>query len=180
MAETKLVLKVDATKDEIFVFDKTGVYSSQNTGGWGLPNNVISDVSTAVVRVYLPKSSTYISVNVASVLPNTTGVGFQIVPSDLSLSSFPPGIYKLQYYITMNDGTILSQIVYYFHYQSLECCISKKKKKTSLDDATSQLSLEVLELETLLENAIWAACSGDRNSAEEIADYIWTKCNCCC
>lgn len=180
MAETKLKIKVDARKDKIYLFDKTGSYSSSNKDGWGLPNTLISDVQTAVARVFLPKSEEYVSINVMPSLPNTNGVGFEIIPSDLSIDSFPPGVYKIQYYITLVNGSILSQIAYLFYYSPLECCVSKKKLATDLDDVSSEKVKEVLELELLLENAIWAACSGDRNKAQEISDFIWTKCNCCC
>ena len=180
MADTKLKLSVDAGKDVLYVFDKTGAYSSQNTAGWGLPNDLISDVSTAVVRVFQPLSDTYLTVNVFPSLPNSTNVGFEIIPSDLGLTSFLPGIYKFQYYIVFSSGKIASQTKYFFYHTPLSCCIGSKKSKLSLSDASSKESLEVLELETLLENAIWASCSGDIATTQEISDYILTKCSCCC
>ncbi len=181
MADTKLVLKVDAGKDVLYVFDKTGKYSSKNTSGWGLPNSQILNVTSAEARIFLPKSTTYTSVNLFPSLPNTTGVGFEIVPTDLGLTTLPAGIYKIQYYIELLGGDKkLSQTVYYFYYMPLSCCVSTKKMAICSDDYSSDKVKEVLELETLLENAIWASCSGDLITAEEISDYLVTKCDCCC
>ena len=180
MAETKLVLKVDAGKDEFYVFDKTGAYSSQNTEGWGLPNTAISDVISAEVKVLLPKSDTYLSVNVFPALPNSSGIGYEIIPSDLGLELFPPGVYTFEYVANLSDGSSLTTKFLFYNYLPLECCISKKKEALCLTDVSSEKALKVVELEMLLENSIWAACSGDNSSAEEISDLIWTACNCCC
>jgi hypothetical protein len=181
MAETKLGISIKAEKDFFYIFDSTGVYNlSENEFGWGLPNNLIANVTAAIVRVFLPESETYTDVSVFRSLPNTNNIGFEIAPSDLGLDKLVPGVYKFQYIVTMSDATILIRTKRFFHYQPLECCISKKKLKTDLMDATSDLSQKVLELEVLLENAIWASCEGDMTKAQEISNYIWSQCGCCC
>lgn len=181
MAETKLSLGVKAEKDFMYFFDETGKYNSQNNKtGWGLPNNRIADVTIAVIRVFLPKSETYIAVNVFPSLPNTDNVGFEIIPSDIGLDSFPPGVYKFQYVITMTDSTVLIRTIYFFYYQPLECCINKKVSKLNLTDVDSVSAEKAYELQLLLENAIWALCSGQLEKSQEISDYIWSQCGCCC
>lgn len=181
MAETKLILSVKAEKDFMYLFDETGKYNGQsNKFGWELPNNRIADVATAVVRVFLPKSEAYTVVNVFPSLPNTDDVGYEMIPSDIGLDSFPPGVYKFQYIITMADETVLIKTMYHFYYQPLECCISKKVSKLSLTDVSSELAGKAYELELLLQNAIWASCYGNLDESQEISDYIWSQCGCCC
>lgn len=177
---TQVKIKVEAESDYIYVFDKTGVYSSQNQTGWGLPNTVISAVTSAVLDVYLPgTNSNPATVNVFPNLPNTNEVGYEISAETLNLESLPAGIYRIDYRLQATGGVVLSESVLFYHYRSLECCITAKKRKLSITDATSDKALEVLELETLLENSIWAACSGDYESATEISEYISAKCECC-
>jgi hypothetical protein len=181
MAEAILKLKVDAGKDELYVYDNTGKYSTQNQGGWGNPNTLISDVVSAEIRVYLPKSESYTSIDVYPSLPSDVGLGFEIDASDLGLSSLDPGIYKLQYIVTTNTSVVIESNVFkFFHYLPIECCISSKKLVLQPTDATSDMVNSVLEMELLLENAIWSACAGDDVTAEEISDSLWLKCSCCC
>jgi hypothetical protein len=181
MAGTKLKINVKAGKDFMYFFDETGVYNRvENELGWGLPNTRISDVLTAEFKVYLPKSETFASVNVFPSLPNTKCVGYEIIPSDIGLTSFVPGVYKFEYLITTTTGVVLTASMWFFYYQPLECCISNKKLKTSLGDVESPLVKEVLDLELLLEDSIWASCNGQLIKSQEISDLIWTKCNCCC
>lgn len=181
MADTVLKISVEAGKDFFHVYDNTGKYDKKtNSEGWGIPNSLISDVTEAVVRVYLPNSEEYSTVDVFPSLPNTTCVGFEIIPEDISLTEFPPGVYRFDYVVTLSNGTILSQNCYYFYDSPLKCCISKKKSNTNPNDASSDLAKLVIELETLLKNAQWCSCSGKIDCAQEISDYIWAKCGCCC
>lgn len=181
MADTVIKLSVEAGKDFFHVYDRTGKYDKKNNkGGWGSPNDKISDVKTAKVRVYLPKEETYTEVDVHPYLPNVDCVGYEIVPADISLTEFPPGVYRFEIVYELHNGLTLAQSCYEFYYQPLECCISKKRMKTEPTDASSDLAKKVIELQALLENAKWCACSGKMDCAQEISDYIWTNCGCCC
>lgn len=180
MANTQIKIKVESASNSFKLFDVTGSFSSLNPNGWGLPNDVIASAQGAVLRITFPNTTApKPDISVFPDLPNVTNVGFEVVPTDLGLESFPPGIYKFEYRVVFADKT-LSQVSYVFHYEPLECCISKKKIKLSLTDASSDESRNVQEMEMLLENAIWAACSGDMDSAIEITELIWTRCGCCC
>lgn len=180
MADTVLRFNVEAGKDFFHVYDKTGSYGKKNKAGWGSPNDKISDVTGAKVRIYLPGQDTFTEIDVFPSLPNADCIGVEIIPNDLTLDSFDPGVYKFEYIITLYNGLTLAESCYIFFYQPLECCISKKKMKTDPLDASSDLAKKVLELETLLKNARWCACSGKMDCAQEISDYIWTNCGCCC
>ena len=181
MADTVLKLNVEAGKNFFHVYDNTGKYDKKtNSKGWGSPNTLLSDVTGAKVRIYLPGNEDYLEVDVYPSLPNTDCVGFEIIPEDISLTDFPPGVYRFEYVITLSSGATLAQSCYIFFYQPLECCIAKKKNATDLNDASSDLAKKVIELEALLDNAKWCACSGKIDCAQEISDLIWANCGCCC
>ncbi len=180
MADTVVKFNVEAGKDFFYVYDNTGSYGKKNKTGWGSPNDKISDVTSAKVRIYLPGEETYTEVDVLPNLPNTDCVGLEILPEDIGIEEFPPGVFKFEYVITLFNGLTLSQTCYIFFYQPLECCITKRKMQTNLNDASSDKAKNVLELEALLDNAKWCACSGKMDCAQEISDFIWTNCGCCC
>jgi len=180
MADTVLKLNVEAGKDFFHVYDRTGKYGKKNKCGWGSPNKELSEVKEAKVKVYLPGADTSIDVDVYPYLPNDKCVGYEILPQDLGLDIFDPGVYKFELELLLHNGLTMCDTCYTFFYQPLECCISKKKMGTDLNDASSDKALKVLELETLLNNARWCACAGKMDCAQDISDYIWTNCGCCC
>lgn len=181
MAEVNLKFEVEAGKDFFHFYERTGIYDKKNNEhGWNGPNSKIEQVSSAVIRIYLPKKEDYIEVVVFPNLPRTDCVGMEIIPQDISMDSFPPGVYRFDYVVGFNNGHKISQSHFFFHIEPLCCCISKKRGKTSLLDASSENAKKVIELEALFDNAVWASCIGDMDGAQEISDLIWTKCGCCC
>jgi len=181
MAEVNLKIKVEAGKDFFHVFDKTGEYEKKNNEhGWNGPNDKLATVSNCVIRIYLPKKDDYTEVVVFPNLPRVDRVGFEIIPRDIFMESFPPGIYRFEYVVSFYDGRSIAESAFVFHTEPLCCCISKKKLKTNLFDPSSEEAQNVIIMETLLHNAMWASCAGDMESAQEICDLIWTKCGCCC
>jgi hypothetical protein len=180
MADTVVKFNVEAGKDFFHVYDNTGSYGKKNKTGWGSPNDKISDVSGAEVRIYLPGENTYTGVDVFPNLPNTDCVGLEIIPNDIGMGTFPPGVYRFEYVISLTNGLTLAESCYLFFDEPLKCCISKKRMATDLNDASSPEAKNVIELEALLRNAQWCACSGKMDCAQDISDYIWTNCGCCC
>lgn len=182
MSNTVLKFSVEAGKDFFHLYDQTGKKGKKNKTGWGLdPNTSLSEVASAKVNIYPPKSETIVStIDVFPYLPNEDCIGYEVVPADLSLGEFEPGIWKFGFEVTLHNGATLAEDCWIFYWWPLKCCIEKKKSKTSLLDASSDLALKVLELETLLEKAKDCACKGNKKCAQEISDYIWTKCGCCC
>jgi hypothetical protein len=173
-----LKFKVEADREYINVFDITEQYSSSNIGGWGLPNTQISEVTGCQLRVYFPGENSFLVKDLFPILPNIDSVGKQLEASMFGKESFPAGIYRFD--MICNAGSIeISSSIQFYHYRPLECCISAKKSKVSITDVKSDKAVEVLELEALLENSIWAASVGDRKSVAEIVEYISIKCECC-
>lgn len=183
MSNTVLKFSVDAGKDFFHLHDQTGGKGKKNKTGWGSsPNTPLSDVVSAIVKIYPPKSEgePIAIVDVYPYLPNKECIGYEVIPEDLGLESFDPGIWNFGLEVTLYNGVVLAEDCWIFYWQPLLCCIEKKKMKTSLLDASSPKAKKVLELEALLEKAKDCSCAGKRDCAQEISDYIWTNCGCCC
>jgi len=176
----KLNFNVEPGKDFFHVFDRTGKYGKKNKCGWGKPNTKLEEVKGAILKIFLPGKETYSSVNVFPYIPNDSCVGYEILPSHLGLETFPPGVYNFSLEIELHTGVIIAEDCFIFYYEPLECCISKKRMQTNLTDVTSDKAKKVIELDNLLKNAKRCACSGKKDCAQEISDYIWTNCGCCC
>jgi len=181
MADTILKLKVEAGKDFFHVYDKTGKYDKKkNKGGWGSPNYNVSEVTEARVKIFFPDNDIPSEVDVFPNLPNKDCIGFEIIPDDVGLDEFPPGVIRFELHVLLYNGVSLVDDCYIFYYQPLECCISKKAMNTDILDASSPEALKVIELQTLLKDAKRCACGGKMECAQEISEYIWINCNCCC
>ena len=66
------------------VFDNSGIYSSSNTGGWGVPNAVIADASAATLTISILTDyatntySTAVVIDAYPTLPNITNTPFNV------------------------------------------------------------------------------------------------------
>ena len=180
MAEL-LQLSVEADKGAIHVFDKTGKYQKKcNEGGWGDPNLRVTDITKAEISVFPPGASEPISVvDVYPVFPNDSGIGFEILAQDLGLEKIISGIWKFEYRASNDDGVSLAATCYALFDAVVECCIEKRKAGLDPYDASSDANKKTVELETLLDNARWAACEGLLDQAQKIITYIDLQCKCC-
>lgn len=171
-------------KNEIYVFDQTGKYDKKcNPGGWGAPNLGLEDISKVELKVWIPESDEPIIVDVSEAFPNDSGIGFEILPEDLGLESIPSGIWKFEYSAYYHSGEddeeVFSTTCYFFFDEAISCCVEKLGKSVDVSDTTSKKAKKFSELSTLLKNAKWAACCGDRVTAQSIAKYISLQCDCC-
>ena len=182
MANTQLEISVEVSeKDAFHVFEATGSYDKKkNPKGWGGKNSNINHVTSSLISVLPPDSTSPLFVDVYPSFPTDKCIGYEIIPADMGLSTFYPGIYQFHYSLTLSNGYILETSCTFFHSEPLECCIAKKKAQTDLKDASSDLAKKVIELEALLINAKHAACLGNMDCVKKITDYIWTQCGCCC
>jgi len=175
---TVLQLNIISGENALYVFDVTGSYSSTNKEGWGQPNTQISEIESAFLSIKEPDSDSFVEVDVFPTLPTTGKIGYEIDPSYFEREELLPGIYEIDY--LANSATEnLSQSCLFYYYYPLQCCIQEKRNALSLTDFSSDKAKEVYELEALLENAIWAACSGMIDQAKEINDLLRSKCKCC-
>jgi len=178
MAEL-LQLSVEADKGAIHVFDKTGKYQKKcNEGGWGDPNLRVTDITKAEISVFPPETSEPIVIDVHPTFPNDSEIGFEILAQDLGLDEIKSGIWKIEYRAS-NDEVSLAATCYALFDAVVECCIEKRKAGSDPYDASSDENKKTVELETLLDNARWAACEGRIDQAQKIITYIDLQCKCC-
>ena len=180
MAEI-IKLSVEADSKAIFVYDATGEHDADcNSGGWGNPNLEPEDIQEATVEVFPPESATGIIIDVRCALPNKNGVGFEILAEDLGLAEITSGVWNFVYRVksVTNEFEQQFSVAKYFD-NVIACCIDTKKKSVSYSDLLSDEVKKLVELETLLDNARWAACKGDLYGAQTIANYISNQCKCC-
>jgi len=180
MAEV-IKLSVEADRKAIFVFDATGTYEKDcNSGGWGAPNLEPTDIEEATVEVFPPESVIGIIIDVRVALPNKDGVGFEILAEDLGLLEITSGVWKFVYRVksVTNEFEQAFSISKYFD-DVIACCIDSKKKSICYSDLLSDEMKKATELEMLLDNARWAACTGNLVAAQTIANYINLQCKCC-
>ena len=93
---------IDSCK-KMRVRDITGVYATNNTGGWESPNIAGSAVTTATIKITFPDSTTQTE-TVTADRANTVAGEFDY--SDISpdnFSTFPDGEYEIL--LTITDGT---------------------------------------------------------------------------
>ena len=103
----KLNLKQSyASYTDFMFYDSTGVYSYENTGGWGSPNFSISNIQWAQLRILknnavlkeydlLPTFNTALSIN---------DLRFKL-PYDIFGGIIPDGVYQVQYKVSIDPAT---------------------------------------------------------------------------
>lgn len=89
-----------------FFYDKTGVYSPANTGGYGNPNEALTDITNYMLRVWFPGAKDYVQVNLKQlaveqgvIFPNTEDSPVKITSEKLGLapgSVLPDGRYYVE------------------------------------------------------------------------------------
>lgn len=95
-----------ASYTDFMFYDSTGVYSYENTGGWGSPNFSISNIQWAQLRILknnavlkeydlLPTFNTALSIN---------DLRFKL-PYDIFGGIIPDGVYQVQYKVSIDPAT---------------------------------------------------------------------------
>ncbi len=179
MAES-IKLSVKSDKSSIFLFDDTGEFDSTcNSGGWGSPNLETNQVDTATVSILPPKATVPIVIDLKPTFPNTDCLGFEVLASDLGFTEIPSGVWSFTYNVTTplisfdESFTLVSYID-----DNIACCIDNLLVDTDASNILSESNKNVVEMESLLENARWAAEKGDITGAQTIADYLTLQCKC--
>ena len=180
MAE-KIKLSVEADKDAIYVYDITGSFDSEcNPEGWGTPNLSPSDIQEATIEVFPPNSETGILIDVNVALPNSKGLGLEILAEEIGLTNITSGAWRFVYRlksITNNFEQSFS-ISKYFD-ELTACCVDSLISDFDSFNLTSEKNKNIIEMEILFEGARYLACKGNILGAQRVIDYVSLKCNCC-
>lgn len=168
----------------------SGMYSSDNPGGYGGPNITASQVTAAKLYVTpvtdsLPESA---PIDVFSTMSENEGVA-QILPWDIvsSWKVIESQKYKIRFVITATDDDGISRdyetYVYFVATSAAKCCIDKLTGKTSNVPFSSlfkdERSRKLARLSILMRRVKDAIDCGNLDSAEEMVSQIRENCNCC-
>lgn len=191
--QLKICAALDDKCSSIFLFEKTGEYASDNTGGWGAPNPQIIHATSAVVDVLYAGATVPVSLNVFVGLPgeglptNLVDVPYEITPAMCGLTEWPQGPLQLTYSVggiylsqPFTAGPISTMVIIDCGYK---CCVEKKLRDIAKQVVSGKCScdhknvLEVMFLDTVLEAAELATCCGNLTEANNNFNYVKSKCS---
>lgn len=166
------------TKEAVHTFDETGVFSTTNETGWGVPNEVTSDMTSATLTFFPPETSVTTVIDVFPSFPNDAGVGFEVTAEDLGMTELTSGVWKVEYNVKGANNFDQTISCYVFFRKSIECCIAHKAK--CIDPCNLDEDSEfTLNMRSLLERANRLGNQGDLVGAQEIATLLNKQCQCC-
>lgn len=202
----QLSISVVEETDSFIVNDCTGVFSSENKGGWGSLNPQIKDIETAVLEITppydanpfldisspnppAPNADTFqppaYTIDVFPDFPNEEGNGFEVLPymvgqSDNFLES---GKWKIKLIITGKDKqgrpytkSAIFEIVFV---NSVTCCIDKLGSLVNKDALKDKKQQVIIELENMLESVCYAVEKELLDQADGIIRFLKEQCRCC-
>lgn len=107
------------------IYDTTGIYNStNNVGGWGVPNPELLSTTVDEISIQNTDSSIFYTVDMYSVLPNVINQPYVITNVNLGLSALeqiPDGQYQLVR-TTIVDGVTYRKTRRIFLIGQLQCC----------------------------------------------------------
>lgn len=186
-----IVLQISVTeeKNSIIFYDCTGPFSFQdNKGGFGIPNQKITDVVDAYIEIKRPdwqEGQEPIKITVYPDLPNLTKSGYELTPSMLGSNNgeVESGQYKLKYVVITEDknGGRLTHTAYVtlFCMNSVTCCIDKRMKEVRSGGYKDPRQQLIIELSNLLESVNYQVKCGNLGIANEDVEYLKSQCKCC-
>ena len=177
-------INVEGDVNALYIFDNTGKYSNpSNLTGWGIPNLELSDIQTSVLSIWQPNldpaTDLSIDIDVFPYIPNDEGKGFEILASDMGLEDIESGVWNFKLISTPLVGDAVETEFVAYTDGKIRCCIATGKIKITPCNIDSDCAKKAVELETLMDNANWAACEGDYVTAQSLATYINLQCECC-
>tara|TARA_R110000772_G_scaffold1095_1_gene3858 strand:- start:8671 stop:9228 length:558 start_codon:yes stop_codon:yes gene_type:complete len=182
----EIKLGISSIQDEFRLVDNTDVYNAlTNLTGYGAPNEVPGDFNSAFIVVTMPDGTQVNAIDAYPTFPNDDNtVIFTITAAMLGVAKLEPGIYSFNYTIDDISGGISNNPFTvdckYYHYEPIQCCISKKVKSLDFICSTNEEICEVAIAERRLKAAIYAACAGNWEETKIISDSLWEQCGCCC
>lgn len=174
-----LVPKIDVCFDccdnKIIITDVTGDYNATtNTGGWGSPNNVTSDVSTSVISITDPNGN--VTSHTLASLPDSTAT---LTAADLvsGATVLTDGQYFFTWTITMSDASIFTAYANPFSTCVVENCVTDKVADFDPDCGCNDSSFATMKYVTTFESLKAAISCGKTNKANSLFTELQSMCN---
>lgn len=182
-------LQIKPTGEEsstsLIVYDCTGTFASDNPGGYGGSNYSKGRIQSSLLEILGPSDTDYHEFDVTGMLPNTEGLGYEILPSMMGQSGdiIESGKYKLRlsHVILKEDDVSTTTITGYgvcVLTNSIKCCIDKLELDPSQNAFQNPKQKQILELKNLLEGVDSNIESGFYDKADTTIDYLKAQCIC--
>jgi hypothetical protein len=181
-----LITKISAKEfsNSFAVYDCTGAYASgSNTGGWGIPNPKIENVTEDYIEVYPPNTTSPYKINLYDTFPTTDcQLGYEITPSMVGNTYIVSGQWKIVRTTVGTDNNGISYtkkaVCLVVFTQSARCCVDKMLKNVTYDSFKDKKKKLALELDALL-NSIERTKDCLPTGANDILEFINLQCQCC-
>lgn len=167
--------------------ETTGTYSLSNTSGWGSPNDSLSSVSSWVVSITLPNSTTLYSFNNPINLPSDNNANIIINPIDIGSTTglIPDGVYEIQYEVITTNNTY-KKVLRIPIFSNVSCCVKRMALKIKPgcccdDKFIQEFNLAQALLISMCENAEFGNETMFNNYLNKLQLLCnWNNCGCGC
>jgi len=120
---------LDNACDTLTLTETTGAYSASNLTGWGAPNEIISNITVALLQVTSPSGtvSTIDLLSPVSGLPSSNpSLAYTILNADLgNITTVEDGHWQFLLHYRTAGGTIYQKVRNYLFYCNTECCVQE-------------------------------------------------------
>lgn len=150
-------------KEDVSVYDGTGIGTSSNTGGYGyLGNPVVGDFTTCVVDIYPPDATTLLpsatilaTIDMYPTLPNISGAPFVLTSAMVfgATQSWTDGFYKfvVRQSIPTDPATVYTSTSIVPIFAQTLCCIENLILTTPICDCHGSDFLNLLKADMFLD-----------------------------
>jgi hypothetical protein len=162
--------------------ETTCSYSSNNTGGWGSPNEEVTDATEATLQIQIPGVVGLVNIDLYSLgYPTNISNSLTLTSNNLGLGvnyPLPDGIYIFTYSVTTSND-IYTITKYILLDCQVRCCVSKMLAEIPDKDCdcANETSKKALLAYTYLEALTNAARCGNITKANNILNLLRMICN---
>jgi hypothetical protein len=185
MGSLNIQIKTEEELSSFLVYECTGKYSSENTGGFGGSNHRANQITKSTLYIKGPNDDDYKHViDVTGTLPNNNNIAYQVLPTQIGQQDeLESGQYKfkLEHVIKTTDGPEVTETGYGVDVfiKNIVCCIDKLGPIDAGKDAFKDLKQKkILELNNLIESVNYQIEKGLYDAANKTIDYLKSQCKC--
>ena len=128
MANELFVDFTDCNTKKLVLGDISGVYDpDDNPGGWGAPNNVVGDTTSATMDIRFSNGVEKTNINLIRsplLFPSTTNQLLTLTDSDIGCP-LVDGLAKVTIRLSGNNGLSVTKIFYTYITTTVACCVQK-------------------------------------------------------
>jgi hypothetical protein len=188
--ELKICAVPSADCSAFNLYEETGVYAVDNTGGYGTPNPDTTDALTAVIDISQRNEdgsyTTPVTIDVFPTLPNVSNTPFLVTALAAGYgTAFPDGVYKITYTVTGQVGMtpFTATVTSYFAFTcGIDCCFKKKAAKlANCNCGCGDLEVQLNEIAVQMQILEYEKGQNNLDAIQKSIKYITNLCdNCGC